>query len=447
MGIKRSGLVAAVIGKDGRTTAISKALDASRRVQLPTHRLSTGKALSSESNIKALLDSARRIKPDFVVVGPEDPLAAGVVDRLESELGIPCVGPKRKVAQLESSKAFTRQLLTEFRIPGNVRYQLFDSIVGISDYLTSLSDFVVKPDGLTGGKGVKVSGVHIYSIAEAVDYCKELLDSRHPLVVIEEKLDGEEFTLQSFCDGSHVVDMVVVQDHKRAYEGDTGPNTGGMGSYTCEDHSLPFLNAEALEAASQINSLVADAVYQKTGEKFKGVLFGGFMATRDGVRLLEYNVRFGDPESLNIFALLETDFVDICESILTGTLDPNGISFARKATVCKYVVPLDYPTGVATSERISSIPTESDRLKVYAASIDQRDGDIYLEGSRAVAFVGIGNNLAEAEEIAEAAASSVVGPVRHRRDIGTHDLILTRVRHMEALRAAGALAAGTQHPY
>src|SRR5207248_6865286 len=144
-----------------------------------------------------------------------------------------------------------------------------ENMQGIEAYLKELGDFVVKPDGLTGGKGVRVSGSHLHSIKEAAEYCADLFRQRQPAVVIEEKLDGEEFSLQSFCTGTQVKDMVVVQDHKRAGEGDTGPNTGGMGSYSDENLSLPFLLPQHLEFASAINKAVAKALFAETGEKYK----------------------------------------------------------------------------------------------------------------------------------------------------------------------------------
>src|SRR5439155_19900373 len=175
-----------------------------------------------------------------------------------------------------SSKAFTRRLLASHGIPGNPAFAVFDSMDGIKDHLRLMTDFVIKPDGLTGGKGVKVSGVHLQSVEEACAYCAEVFRDHQPRIVVEEKLDGEEFSLQSFCDGTHAVDMVMVQDHKRAYEGDTGPNTGGMGSYSCEDHRLPFIDADLLREASAINARIAGALFAETGEKYKGILFGGF---------------------------------------------------------------------------------------------------------------------------------------------------------------------------
>jgi phosphoribosylamine--glycine ligase len=367
-------------------------------------------------------------------VGPEDPLAKGVVDALQEELGIPCVGPTQALAKLESSKAFTRRLVSEYGIPANPEYRVFEDLRGLDEYLKKLGEYVVKPDGLTGGKGVKLSGAHLHSVQEAVDYCRELLRD-HPAVVIEEKLDGEEFSLQSFCDGTEVKDMIVVQDHKRACEGDSGPNTGGMGSYTCENHSLPFLLPKHLEAASAINKAVAGALLKKTGQKYKGILYGGFMAARRGIVLLEYNVRFGDPETLNVLSLLKTDFVDVCEAIIEEKLKDLPVTFEKKATVCKYIVPDGYPDNPVKGKRIdlSKVPQESDKLKIYHAALDRRGPDFYLSGSRAIAFVGIGKNLSEAEAIAEEAANAVRGPVYHRKDIGTKQLIERRIQHIQSL--------------
>jgi phosphoribosylamine-glycine ligase len=152
----------------------------------------------------AVAKIVRDISPDFILIGPEEPLAAGVVDELR-KFGIPCIGPTQKLAQLETSKSFTRELLTKYGIPGNPDYRVFRSLDGISEHLHTIGPFVIKPDGLTGGKGVKVFGEHLHSVAEGVGYCAELFGERQPAVVIEEKLDGEEFSFQSFFDGKHIV--------------------------------------------------------------------------------------------------------------------------------------------------------------------------------------------------------------------------------------------------
>jgi phosphoribosylamine--glycine ligase len=425
----------AVIGKDGRTTAIIKSLENSPFV-LPgnVQLLSEWKDAEQKVSEQNVLENARRNRPDFVVVGPEEPLAAGIVNRLQEELGIPCIGPTKALARLESSKAFTRELLSEFNIPGNPEYRVFRGLEGIEAYLHALGGYAVKPDGLTGGKGVKVSDAHLFSVEQAMDYCRQILAGGHEAVVIEEKLDGEEFSLMSFCDGVHVKDMVPVQDHKRAHEGDTGPNTGGMGSYSCEDHLLPFLASDHLKQASEINAAVAQALYEKTGEKYKGILYGGFIITAHGLRLLEYNARFGDPETLNVLSILETDLAEIFQAIVGEYLDKVPVRFKKLATVCKYVVPNGYPDNPVKNKRIdlSRVPPDSASLRRFEAAIKRVGTDNLLTGSRAIAFVGIGKNVSEAEAIAEKAAAAVQGPVFYRSDIGTPALIKSRIEHVRS---------------
>jgi len=436
--MRNDNLKPALVGKDGRTSAIERCLRDSPRVCGDPARLSEWKDVASGKAMADVLSQARELKPDFVIIGPEEPLAEGIVDALEGELGIPCIGPTRTLARLESSKAFTRQLVSKYKIAGNPEYRVFENVRGIEAYLKQLSDFVVKPDGLTGGKGVKISGCHLHSVGEAVEYCAALFKEGQPAVLIEEKLDGEEFSLQSFCSGTQVKDMVVVQDHKRAGEGDTGPNTGGMGSYSDENLSLPFLLPEHLIIASGINKAVAKALFAETGKKYKGILYGGFMVTQKGIRLLEYNARFGDPETLNVLSLLKTDLVDICEAIIEETLENLSIVFERRATVCKYVVPNGYPEHPVKGQPIdlSHVPQQSENLKIYHAGVHQKEGQLFLSGSRAVGFVGVGKDLDEAEAIAEEAASAVRGPVNHRRDIGTYALIQQRVHHVRSLSNA-----------
>jgi phosphoribosylamine--glycine ligase len=312
-----------------------------------------------------------------------------------------------------------------------------------------MDSFVIKPDGLTGGKGVKVSGEHFHSVEEALEYCAEIFKSVQPVVVIEEKLDGEEFSFQSFFDEKHIVHTIPVQDHKRAKDNDTGPNTGGMGSYSCADHLLPFLTRDHIRQAGEINRLVGEAVSREIGEEYKGVLYGGFMLTKDGLRVIEYNARFGDPEVMNVLPLMQADFVEVCKAIIDGTLDKLTVRFRHQATVCKYVVPKGYPGKPIRQDDISldaakKVPGLDERLRMYYAAVSEKNGKLYLTGSRAVAFVGIANTLFEAERIAEEAASLVEGPVFHRRDIGTAELIQKRIDHMRRIeghlphhRAAG----------
>jgi phosphoribosylamine---glycine ligase len=381
-----------------------------------------------------------KIGPDLAVIGPEEPLATGVADALW-QMGVPCVGPVKRLAKLETSKSFTRNLLNKYNIPGNIEYMVFYSMEGIAQYVRKLGDFVIKPDGLTGGKGVRVSGEHLSSIADALKYCEELFSAGQPAVVVEEKLDGEEFSYQSFFDGHHIAHTIPVQDHKRARESDTGPNTGGMGSYSCADHSLPFLPQEEIRQAGEINRLVGEALLKETGQEYKGVLYGGFMITAKGLRVIEYNARFGDPEVMNILPIMQTNFLDVCEAIISGTLDRLPVRFENKATVCKYVVPDGYPEYPCANtqvgiEQVNEMRSTEPNLRIYLGAVEG-DGTPYrLTGSRAIALVGIGPTLREAEAIAEKAASLVVGPLYHRKDIGTDSLIQKRIDHAARLRLA-----------
>ena len=378
-------------------------------------------------------DFAAEHSIDLAIIGPEAPLANGVVDELQKN-NIQCVGPTKNLAQIETSKSFTRDLLRKYNIPGCPDYQTFTDLTNVSEYLNTLGEnYVVKFDGLMGGKGVKVSGEHIYSHSEAIEYCKQIIENGGQFV-IEEKLIGEEFSLMSFCDGENLIHMPPVQDHKRAYENDTGPNTGGMGSYNDANQSLPFLKSKEINSAKAINIATAKALKKEFEIGYKGILYGGFIATADGVKVIEYNARFGDPEAMNIFSLLESDFIDICNSITDGTLDKCDAVFSNKATVCKYAVPEGYPNSPVKGELIDiSKVKNSDQL--YLASVDIKKNSLIESGSRTVAVVGIADTLQEAESIAEDDIKQIEGPLFHRTDIGTANLVQKRINHMRTLRS------------
>jgi len=375
---------------------------------------------------------AKKQKINFAIIGPENPLANGIVDAL-SDIGIGSIGPKKSLAQVETSKSFTRELLTEYKIPGCPKFKTFSNMNGVKDFLEDLGkNYVVKYDGLAGGKGVKVAGDHLHSHDEAISYCEELIE-KGGTFVIERKLIGEEFSLMSFCDGSSLSHMPAVQDHKRAYEEDKGPNTGGMGTYSDSDHSLPFLENSHIRSAQKINEKTASALKDKLGEGYKGILYGGFIATTAGVQLIEYNARFGDPEAMNVLSILETDLIDICMAILDEELDKIDISFHNVATVCKYVVPDGYPDNPVKNEQID-ISGVHDQEKLFHASVELKNERLIQIGSRAVAFVGTGETIWEAEKIAEQEISKVTGPLFHRKDIGTTNLIQKKINHMVSLK-------------
>ncbi len=405
--------------------------------------------VGSLNDFSQMIEYAQRVKPDFAFIGPDDPIADGAVDALMA-IGVQSVAPQKTVARLESSKSFTRDLILKYKIPGNPRFKVFKGGVSegeLRDFIAELSgNFVVKADGLMSGKGVKVSGEHLASMEEALAYARECLRagaSAGGRVVIEEKLIGQEFSLMSFCDGMTTVEMPAVQDHKRAYEGDLGPNTGGMGSYSDVNHLLPFLRESDIAEAREITRQVVEALVRETGAYFKGVMYGGFMATAKGVRLIEYNARFGDPEVMNVLPILRTNFVAVCEAIIAGDLKNLRIEFENKATVCKYLVPEGYPDNPKKGAKIevgeiadAGVDVQAGgQLKMYYASVDQTPEGLLLSSSRAIAFVGIAADLVAAEKIAENACGNVKGLVFHRRDVGTSALIQQRVEMMERLRS------------
>jgi phosphoribosylamine--glycine ligase len=392
--------------------------------------------LGSYADLEAITGFATENKIELAVIGPEDPLNNGIVDAL-SKIGIPSVGPTKSLARLETSKSFTRNLVSKYNIPGNPQFKVFKAIDGVEAFLDKLEGIVIKPDGLTGGKGVLVQGDHFTTKEEALNLCKQILAESSSLIV-EEKFDGEEFSLQCLCDGKTIVGTPLVQDHKRRFEGDKGPNTGGMGSYSLPDHSMPFLKPQDLLDGLEITRQVAAALLKETGSHYKGVMYGGFIATKNGTKLLEYNARFGDPEAMNILPLLKTDFVEICHHIVAGTLDTLKIEFEPKATVCKYVVPKGYGLPAnhpdAASSRVKIEVGNVGKARLYYSSVDKKEDGLYLSSSRAIGIVGIANTLEEARKIAEEGVKAVSGPVAYRTDIGTDALIQKRIDHMKKIR-------------
>jgi phosphoribosylamine--glycine ligase len=398
--------------------------------------LSEKTKIGGYADLTAITLFAQENKIELAVIGPEDPLNNGVVDAL-AQVGIAAVGPNKSLARLETSKSFTRNLVNKYNIPGNPQYQVFTSMDGVEAFLNSLDGIVLKPDGLTGGKGVLVQGDHFTTKEEAMNLCAQILQESSS-VIVEEKFDGEEFSLQCLCDGKTVVGTPLVQDHKRRFDGDKGPNTGGMGSYSLPDHSMPFLKPSDIEEGLEITRQVAAALLRETGSPYKGVMYGGFIATKNGAKLLEYNARFGDPEAMNILPLLKTDFVIICRHIIDGTLDKLKIEFESKATVCKYVVPkgyglpADHPDAASSKAKIEV--GDVGKARLYYSSVDKKEDGLYLSSSRAIGIVGIADTLDAARQIAEKGVKAVKGAVAYREDIGTDALIQKRIDHMKAIR-------------
>ena len=424
-----------VVGGGGREHAIASALARNRKTVIYSvmakknpgiSKLAKKVLLCRETDVPRIVAFAKENGIEYSFIGPESPLEAGIVDALES-VNIPCVGPTRAAARIETDKGFCRGLMEEHKIDGCPKYRLCqnsaEAIAFIKDHD---GDLVIKPVGLTGGKGVKIMGEQVDRVG-AIAYAAEIKGS----IILEERLIGEEFTLQAFVDGTHLLPMPLVQDHKRAFDGDTGPNTGGMGSYTMPDHMLPFVTITEYTRAFGIMQATVDAL-AKIGHPYKGILYGQFMNTAKGPKVIEFNARFGDPEAMNVLSLLTSDLSEIMKRITSGTLNSAQVTFEKKATVCKYLVPEGYPDAPHAGDPIQTGDTNG--AITYYANVEERDGSLVTLTSRTLAFVGKGDTLESAECIAEQAAASVKGLVRYRKDIGTDKLLSLRIAHMKELR-------------
>lgn len=444
-----------LVGGGGRECAIACAIRRSTKpVRLFTAmknknpqiaRMSDDVLLVKETEIEKVVSWAKKNGAELAIIGPEDPLAHGLSDKL-NEAGIGCVGPNRKAAQLEVSKTFARNLMAKYKIPGLIRYKVFTEIIELQKYMKDQKGgLVVKPAGLTAGKGVKIlsKGEQLHSIEEATKYAGEILTARMggiPEVIIEEKAEGVEFTLQAFCDGRNVAPMPAVHDHKRAFEGDSGPNTGGMGSYSDSDGLLPFITRTDYDDGLHIIKKTVEAL-RKEGLDYRGVIYGQFMATAEDVKVIEFNVRFGDPEAMNVLSVLSTDFTEVCASVVDGNLK-SDLRFEQNATVCKYIVPAGYGISPKTGTEIAfdekGIGNEGAIL--YCAAVNEEGGKIYTTTSRSAGIVGMGDSIAEAERVCESALRHVKGEYFVRHDIGKVGNIKTRNDKMKRLRNADEIS-------
>jgi len=395
---------------------------------------------ADETDVRKVVEFAESKGAELAIVGPEAPLEAGLADGLLS-VGIPTASPSKAAARLETSKSFMRELLLKHKVRGAVRFHVADTVKDAEDAIAQLgTDIVVKPTGLTGGKGVKVFGEHLMSRQDIIAYADEILSKKiggSARLVIEEKLVGEEFTVQAFCDGRKVVPMPAVQDHKRAYEGDRGPNTGGMGSYSQKDGLLPFLKRRDYDDAVGIMGQVVDALRDE-GAEYRGALYGQFMLTKDGPRVIEFNARFGDPEAMNVLSLLKSSFGHICERMAGGGIAAKDAAFAPKASVCKYVVPEGYGTKPLAGEeiRVDEAAIAKAGAVLYYANVNEKDGKIFTTTSRTAGIVGIADSIADAEKIAEDAVKHISGKIFIRHDIGKKDMLDAKVARMRKIRGA-----------
>lgn len=401
-------------------------------------RLAKDLKLAPETDTRAVTEAAKAWRIELALAGPEAPLEAGVTDALAA-MGVRVASPSKAAAEVETSKAYLRALMEKHGIEGRVRHQLFTSPQGLADALRAFGSVAIKPLGLTGGKGVKVSGDQLPTLDDAEGYARSVLEQRiggSGGVLVEEKLEGEEFTLQAFSDGATIFPMPAVQDHKRALEGDQGGNTGGMGSYSDSDGLLPFVTRADYEAARRILADIVAAL-RKEGRPYHGAIYGQFMLTAKGPKVIECNARFGDPEAMNVLSLLASDYLQACEGMAAGSLRPGSVRFESLATVCKYVVPDGYgkeggKAGIPVQADAAAIQAEGARL--FWAAVHEEGGRVATTASRTCAVLAKAHTIAEAEQRVERALRHVKGEgLRVRHDIGTAPLLRQRVEHLQRL--------------
>ncbi|TKR26389.1 phosphoribosylamine--glycine ligase [Natronomonas salsuginis] len=423
-----------LVGGGGREHAIARAVARAEDGELyacASNRnpgidaIASGYETIDETDGDAIVEYAESVGATLAAVGPESALNAGVADALD-DAGIYAFGPREAEARIETDKAFQREFMAEHSIPGCPTFATFESGEEAADYIREYDgDLAIKPRGLTGGKGVRVIGDQITE-AEGIEF---VLGSEYESFVLEERLIGEEFTIQAFvADGEYRVSPAV-QDHKRAFEGDEGPNTGGMGSYSDSTPQLPFMTEADYDDAVEVIDAVVEAM-----PDYKGILYGQFMLTTEGPKVVEFNARFGDPEAMNTLPVLATDFVDLLVAGREGESLPE-LEFEPKATVCKYAVPEGYPTDPKAGAKVAINAESAGDAQLFYASVDAREDGIYTTTSRSFAVVGVADSIAEAEAVVEDAFDRTgTDGLRVRHDIGTAKLVQTRIDHMRELR-------------
>jgi phosphoribosylamine---glycine ligase len=420
-----------LVGGGAREHAIGWALVKNPSVSLYTvaqnhnpglYRISAGFLQAPETDVPDIVEWARRQSIGMAVMGMESPLEAGLVDALEA-VGIPSVGPRKSTARLETSKSYTRDLMKRHDVPAQAGYHYFTDPNAAAAFLRDTTEnFALKPDGLTGGTGVRIMGEHFVSREEAIEYAQRVIGDRiggAGGLVIEELLVGHEFTLQCFVDGMTLRPMPMARDYKRAFDGDKGPNTGSMGSYSIAGGLLPFVGQTERDEALGVLKAIVTAM-QSEDEPYRGVMYGQFMLTSNGIRLIEINARFGDPEAINVLTLLNSDFYDICRAMVEGRLADADVQFKDAATVCVYVTPKGYGENpqVGAELHIDEATIESAGVIPFYAKVDEVEGRILTTRSRAIGLLGLADTVSEARRRVSTALKSISGPYHARTDIG-----------------------------
>ena len=369
------------------------------------------------TDLERILAFAKERKIDYAVVAPDDPLALGAVDLLE-EAGIPCFGPRKNAAIIEGSKVFSKDLMKKYGIP-TAEYRVFDNAEDALEYLKEAPiPTVVKADGLALGKGVTVAMTREdaeAAVREAMEDKK--FGASGDQIVIEEYLEGPEVSVLSFTDGTTVVPMISSMDHKRAGDGDTGPNTGGMGTVAPNPFYTDAVAAQCMETIflPTIRAMKAE------GREFRGCLYFGLMITKDGPKVIEYNCRFGDPETQVVLPLLESDLLTVMQAVTAGKLAECEVKFRDANACCVVLASAGYPVSYGKGYEIT-IPADV-LPHVYVAGAAEKDGKLVTSGGRVLGVTAVAGTLQEARDEAYAMADRIEFENKYcRRDIAARAL-------------------------
>jgi len=347
----------------------------------------------ADTDIEALLEFAKKENIEMTFVGPEAPLVEGIVDKFEKE-GLKVFGPSQSAAALEGSKVFSKKLMKDYSIP-TAEYEVFTDPEKAIAYIKKIgAPIVVKAEGLAAGKGVIVAD----TVEEALDAVKLILvndkfGEAGERIVVEEYLEGEEATVLAFVDGNTIKPMVPSQDHKPAYDNDKGPNTGGMGAYA----PAPIVTDKMMETIYQDILIPTVQALKQEGIEYKGVLYCGLMIKNGQAKVLEYNVRFGDPEAQVVLPLLETDLIDIADAVVTGQLNKLEIKWKNKKALCVIMASGGYPIEYEKGKAITGIEqvNQNQDMIVFQAGTKNIDGKLLTDGGRVLAVTALGDDYKE----------------------------------------------------